>query len=196
MKPIDPAGFEAKFQADIDPWNYRASRFEAAKQRVLLRCCGDRCFGRALELACAIGVTSSALAPRCLRLLAVDSSPTAIEHARSRRQTPRLTFQAAELPAAMPRGPFDLIVMSELAYYLAPQALRRLMHAIGRALAPGGRLVVLHHLTPFGDAAQLPALAQCRAAAWTGLSLRRAMTIRTGRYEAISALRPKRRTQG
>lgn len=192
MKAIDPAGFEAKFRADIDPWNYRASRFEAFKRRALLQACGDRPLGRALELACAIGETSHVLASRCLRLLALDASPTAVGHAsRTYRHMPRLAFRRAELPQGMPRGPFDLIVVSELAYYLTPLALRSLMRKAERELAPGGRLVVLHHLTPFGDAAQIPALAQQRAIAWAGRRLVQASRTRTGRYEVVT-LRKRR----
>ena len=78
---IDPAGFEAKFRENIDPWNYAASPFEAYKRTVLLHACGTRPFGRGLELACAIGETTRMLAPRCLRLLAVDSSATALKEA-------------------------------------------------------------------------------------------------------------------
>ena len=39
---IDPEGFEAKFQENIDPWNYATSPFEAYKRRILLRACGTR----------------------------------------------------------------------------------------------------------------------------------------------------------
>ena len=81
---IDPAGFEAKFRENIDPWNYAASPFEAYKRAVLLHACGTRPFGRGLELACAIGETTRMLAPRCLRLLAVDSSATALKEATRR----------------------------------------------------------------------------------------------------------------
>ena len=75
---INPAGFETKFRENIDPWNYAASPFEAYKRAVLLHACGTRPFGRGLELACAIGETTRMLARRCLRLLAVDSSATAL----------------------------------------------------------------------------------------------------------------------
>ena len=186
MKAIDPAGFEAKFQGNIDPWNYRTSRFEAFKRRMLLRACGGG-FGRALELACATGETSRALAPRCLRLLAVDASETAVEHARETYgRVPRLEFRHAELPAAMPPGPFDLIVVSELAYYLTQLSLRRLMRRVATEAAPGGRVVILHHLTPFGDAAQLPALAQRRAVAWLGRRFAVTFRSRTAQYEVVT----------
>ena len=194
MKAIDPAGFEAKFRDNVDPWNYRTSRFEAFKRRALLRACGSGSFGRALELACATGETSRVLAPRCLRLLAVDSSETAVEHARrTYGDTPRLEFRQAELPDAMPPGPFDLIVISELAYYLTQLSLRSLMHGVAEETAPGGRVVILHHLTPFGDAAQLPVLAQRRAIAWLEPRFGVTFRLRTARYEVVTLQKGGRR---
>ncbi|MBD0415272.1 class I SAM-dependent methyltransferase [Oryzicola mucosus] len=161
---IDAAGFEAKFQENIDPWNYAASPFEAYKRRALLRAAGDRIYGRALELACANGETTRALAPQCLRLLAVDASPTVLKGARNASKGyNRVTFRLALLPRATPRGPFDLIVASEIFYYLKPGDLRRLLPKLYRSLAPGGRLVVLHHIRDFDDAAILPRIAQRQA---------------------------------
>jgi trans-aconitate methyltransferase len=163
MKPICPAGFEQKFRANIDPWNYTTSPFERYKRDVLVRACGCRTFGRGLELACAIGVTSRCLGQRCLRLLAVDSSLTALAEAKRRtRDSERITFRRAVLPNETPRGPFDLIVASEIAYYINQHALSQLLRKLEMALAPSGRIVVLNHTRQFDDAAQLPALAHER----------------------------------
>ncbi len=193
MKPIDLAGFEAKFQASGDPWDYRSSAFEAAKRRVLLRACGPGKRGRGLELACAIGETSRALLARCLTLVAVDGAPTALETAR--RLTPpgaRIDYRQTVLPDGVPRGPFDLVVVSEIAYYLSPRDLGILARKLADALAPGGRIVVLHHLVPFDDAAQLPALAQERLCRALGAAMPRIRTERRGRY-AVSVFQRRRR---
>ena len=163
MKPIDPAGFERKFQANIDPWNYTSSAFERYKRNVLLRACGSHTHGRGLELACAIGETTRYLAKRCMRLLAVNSSTTALaEAARRVRGIGGVTLRQAVLPQQTPRGPFDLIVASEIAYYLKPHALGELLLKLEMALAPGGRIVFLHHTRPFDDASQPPPVAQER----------------------------------
>ncbi|WP_102960056.1 class I SAM-dependent DNA methyltransferase [Mangrovicella endophytica] len=192
-RAIDPSGFEAKFRGDIDPWNYRASPFEAYKRRVLLRACGDRLYGRGLELACAIGETSRLLSERCLRLLANDSAPTAIREAKRQPLGRRpIDYAVAELPDEMPRGPFDLIVASEIAYYLKPRDLARLLQRVTAALAPGGRLVALHHLKPFDDAAQLPALAQRRIRQACGVRMHLVFLERHARFEAVAYEKPRR----
>jgi hypothetical protein len=43
--------------------------------------------------------------------------------------------------------------VSENLYYLRPNDLRKLVPKLRAALAPGGRLVILHHLKDFDDAA-------------------------------------------
>lgn len=187
MKAIDSAGFEAMFRIDVDPWNYATSPFEAFKRRGLLQACGDRCRGRVLELACANGQTSLALEPRALRLLAIDGSPTAVNEVRRRtRGLGRVAVRTAVLPGDMPNGPFDLIVVSELLYYLAPNALRVLLPRIASAAAPGGRVVLLHHHVSFADAAQLPSLVHGQARVAFGRHFRETFRRRGSRYEAVA----------
>lgn len=184
---IDPAGFESKFRENIDPWNYASSPFEAHKRAILLRACAPRHYGRGLELACAIGETTRWLAPRCLRLLAVDASPTALEEAHRRVGAKRnVTLRRAVLPREVPRGPFDLIVVSEILYYLKPNDLRLLLFRLGQSLAPGGRVVVLHHCRDFDDAAIPPRLAQGHAVRTLRKRMRLAFYQQTGRFQAVA----------
>ncbi len=178
MGRIDVAGFERKFRAEIDPWDYRVSRFERYKRKLLIQACGCAKRGRGLELGCANGETTRELAPLCLTLVALDGSPTALAEAGRRTgNLPNITFLQAALPQEMPPGPFDLIVVSEIAYYLAPHALASLARRLARALASGGRIVVLNHRRLFSDAAQYPAAAHqklCR-------TLRRSMSAIVGK---------------
>ena len=160
MKRIDVPGFERKFQRDIDPWNYATSRFEYFKRNALLQACGHYKHGRVLELGCAIGETTRFLGPLSLRLLALDGSPTAISEAKKRVRSPHISFMQAVLPREMPRGCFDLIVVSELAYYLRDVDLAALAKRISLCLARRGKVVLLHHRQHFPDAAQPGELAQ------------------------------------
>ncbi len=186
VKPIDPAGFEALFRKDPDPWDYAGSRFESFKREVLLHACGDRIAGRGLELACANGETSRHLARRCLRLLAVDASPTVIATARQRVRDRRVTFAVAELPSETPHGTFDLIVASELLYYMRRTDMDALLARLKQSLAPRGRIVILHHTIAFADATQLPGQAQARAMARLGETLTLVLS-RTYRQFSVAA---------
>lgn len=189
-RPIDPEGFEAMFRRDADPWDYARSPFEAFKRGVLLRACSDRMFGRGLELACANGETSRALARRCLRLLAVDASATAVAEARRRVPDPRIIFAVARLPEDAPVGPFDLIVASEILYYMPRHDMDALLDRLAAALAPGGRMVVLHHTTPFDDAAQPPRRAQDAARARLSASLSPVLARQYRRFHVAAFVKP------
>jgi hypothetical protein len=71
-------------------------------------------------------------------------------------------FHRTILPGQMPRGPFDLIIVSELVYYLRPHHLKPLADRIVAALTPGGMTVLLNHRRRFDDATVLPAVAHRR----------------------------------
>jgi len=191
MKPINPALFEQKFRENIDPWNYTTSPFERYKRGVLLRACGCRTYGRGLELACAIGETTRCLAQRCLRLLAIDSSVTALAEAKRRtRDNGRVIFRRAVLPDEMPRGPFDLITASEIAYYIDQHALSQLLHKLKMALSPNGRIVFLNHTCQFDDAAQLPALAHRRMRRTLEKSMYIVFHERHSRFDVVAFQKP------
>ena len=184
---IDPAGFEAMFRADPDPWNYATSPFEAYKRNILLKACGERIRGRGLELACANGETTRYLVRICLSLLALDASPTAVREARKRLAgVGRARVGHALLPDEFPRGRFDLIVVSELLYYLPPRDAERLVSLVAGAVAPGGRVVLLHHHIDFGDAAQKPDLAQKRAGRYLARRMVPGFHYRDGRFDCLS----------
>ena len=190
---IDVAGFDAKFQADPDPWNYRHSPFEAFKRRILLQACGARQYGRVLELACANGETSLLLARRSLRLLAVDGSATAVAVAtQATGGLDRVQVRLAALPRRMPRGPFGLIVISELLYYLSPRDFGLLLEKCRLALAPGGRVVLLHHTIFFDDAAIAPAIAQQHARAFFARSMKQVHHRALAHFDVAAFEKPLR----
>lgn len=187
MKPIDADGFEQKFRADPDPWNYDTSPFERFKRRILTHSCGNRTYGRGLELGCANGVVTQSLSRRCLQLDAVDASPTALRLAARRdygHRRPR--FIVLEVPARLPGQLYDLIVVSEVAYYLAERDLNRLNKLLDAALARGGRIVILHHVVPFHDVAQHPAIAHRLMKRFFGNGHDQVIDARYGRF-AVAA---------
>ncbi|WP_349943000.1 SAM-dependent methyltransferase [Fulvimarina sp. MAC8] len=186
-QPIGVEGFEALFASDPDPWDYRTSRFERHKRGILMRAVGQRMFGRGLELGCANGETTSFLARKCLRLTAVDGSETALEQAWIRHaDSPRVRLEQAILPERTPRGPFDLIVTSEVLYYLRENELRDMLSLLKKAVALGGRLVFLHHHRDFDDVSMKPFLLTARLHDLMDDSHRLVFRHRSSRFEALA----------
>lgn len=124
-----------------------SSRFyDQRKHWRTLAAIGAGPYERALEIGCSVGLFTRKLAPRCKALVALDYSPTALERARVRCQgLPHVSFLQATVPAEFPEGPFDLIVLSEIVYYLSPVDFLRLARSIQDSLSPEGRLVMVHY---------------------------------------------------
>lgn len=139
------ADFEARYQANPDPWDYETSAYERRKYDATLAACGDGPYNRALELGSSIGVFSARLAPRCHSLVTVDAAPSAVADARRRLSgMPWVKVLGGAIPEAIPGGGFDLVVASEILYYLEPDELAGTFAALRDCLAPHGRLVAVH----------------------------------------------------
>ncbi len=141
--------FDRLYAARDDPWDYETSTYEAAKYAATLAALPRARYASALEIGCSIGVLTERLAARCDRLLALDGAEQALEQARARcRPLGHVRFEQGTVPASFPDGPFDLILLSEVGYYLPPADLARLRDLIARHLEPGGHLVLVHWLAP------------------------------------------------
>jgi len=148
---LPPEYFEALYAADPDPWRFAESPYERAKYAATLAALPRPRYRNALELGCSIGVLTRALAPRCDRLLAlgVAAAPLAAARARCADQ-PQVAFLEALLPRDWPADATgcDLILISELLYYLDAADVAALAGHLGRSLAPGGDLLLVHWTGP------------------------------------------------
>jgi SAM-dependent methyltransferase len=145
------ADFEARYQANPDPWGYESSEYERRKYDATLEACGAGPYNRALELGSSIGVFSARLAPRCHSLVTVDAAPSAVADARRRLAgMPSVQVLHGAIPEAIPDGSFDLVVASEILYYLESDELAATLARLRDVLATRGRLVTVHWRPP-GD---------------------------------------------
>ncbi|HET7300237.1 MAG TPA: class I SAM-dependent methyltransferase, partial [Oleiagrimonas sp.] len=115
---VDARYFEIFYQRS-DPWGYRTRWYEQRKRALLLAALHRLHYRRGLELGCSIGETTAALAPRCAELVATDANAIAVEHARRRMNgTSDVRVLCMRHPQQWPSSRFDLVVFSELGYYL------------------------------------------------------------------------------
>ena len=138
--------FESLYRGDPDPWGMETSAYEAGKYDATLAALPRERYRRGLEVGCSIGVLSMRLAARCERLTALDVSGTALDRARARPGAERIEWLRAEVPREWPRGPRDLIVLSEVLYFLEPREVHDLARLAVRDLRPGGTLVLVNWL--------------------------------------------------
>lgn len=146
-RSLDAAYFAEIYARDDDPWEFATSEYERAKYDATLAALPQARIERALEIGCSIGVLTARLAERCDELVAIDIDPRALARARERCSArSNVRFERRAFPAETVEGPFDLVVVSEVAYYWSDHDLARARECIAES-APGAT-VVLVHFTP------------------------------------------------
>ena len=144
---LDSGYFEDIYARTIDPWGFRTSPYERGKYEATIGILPRARYRSALEVGCSIGVFTRMLAERCDAVLALDTSARALEEARTANAgLPNLAFREATLPRDFPDGRYDLIVLSEVLYYLSRPDLAALAERCRNALAPDGQMVLCHWL--------------------------------------------------
>lgn len=139
--------FDALFTGSEDPWDYRTSAYEADRFARTIKALGGRRFASALELGCANGVLTSSLAAHCDAIVAVDASAMALDIAHDRlADLHHVSLHHGNLPAELPSGQFDLIVLSDFLYYLGFAGCVALAHRLHCKAAPGCRIVIANYL--------------------------------------------------
>ncbi|MCY7396600.1 MAG: PIG-L family deacetylase [Nocardioides sp.] len=128
-----------------DPWGVDSRWFEERKRDLVLACLPARRYAAAWEAGCSTGALAAALATRCDQLSATDSSASAVAAARRRLEgDPAVRVQHRDLVDPWPADTFDLVVASEVGYFLSPRDLERFAVGVEDALRPDGVLVVCH----------------------------------------------------
>ncbi|WP_326837470.1 bifunctional PIG-L family deacetylase/class I SAM-dependent methyltransferase [Amycolatopsis rhabdoformis] len=137
--------FVQLYDSAEDPWHVADAWYERRKRRLLLASLPDERYGTAVEPGCGLGVLTRELAARCDRLLAFDPVQAAVDRAtRAVAGLSEVDVYRATVPDGLPTGPVDLLVYSELLYYLDDTDLDATVEASANALRPGGHLAAVH----------------------------------------------------
>ena len=148
-KTLAPEYFEDVYNASDDPWNFTTSEYEAAKYAATVSALPDKNYPSAFEIGCSIGVLTEKLAAFCDSLLAIDVNEQALNQARHRcADLPNVRFQKMIFPEEFPDENFDLIVVSEVGYYLSAADWNKAGERIIARLNTSG-VVILVHWTHF-----------------------------------------------
>jgi Nodulation protein S (NodS) len=144
--------FERLYAASPDPWSLASRWYESRKYALTVASLPRRRYRRGFEPGSSVGVLTQMLAERCDELLSVDIAASAV--AATRRRVADLSHvQVAQLnvPREWPTGSFDLIVLSEVGYYLDRDGLGELIDRAVKSLDADGSLVAVHWRHPVAD---------------------------------------------
>ncbi|RHA44094.1 bifunctional PIG-L family deacetylase/class I SAM-dependent methyltransferase [Cellulomonas rhizosphaerae] len=147
--------FDAAYERRDDPWRLATRWYEQRKRALTIASLPAERFGSALEIGSSIGMLTAELAPRCDRLLATDLAARAVASAAARvADQPHVTAVQHDIRDGVPDGPYDLVVLSEVGYYLTRPELLTLARRLRSALTPVGVLVACHWRHPVDAHAQ------------------------------------------
>lgn len=139
---------QALYANGDDPWGFRTSAYEQNKFQATADALLRPSYGSALEVGCGNGELARHIAPRCARYTGVDAVGIALDAARL--AVPSGQFLQAFLPCELPDGPYDLILLSEVLYFLSHDGLLSLGHQITRRW-PAAEVIAVTWLGPSGN---------------------------------------------
>ena len=145
------AVFDRLYREHEDPWHYLSSPYEARKRALTLATLPRDRYGTVVEAGASIGVLTAQVAERADRVVGLEASEVAVERAARRlRDSPRAEVRRAVLPGEWPDdvAGADLVIASEIGYFLQPEELDAMLERTAADLAPGGELLLCHWRHP------------------------------------------------
>ncbi len=140
------------YASSADPWELGTRWYEQRKYAITLALMPRQRYRHAFEPGCSVGVLTALLTQRCLRVTATDVAAAALDGAdrrlRAAGERDRVRLLQRSLDEGWPSGPFDLLVLSEVGYYLTPDALRAVLDRECPALASDATVLAAHWRHP------------------------------------------------
>lgn len=146
---LPPGYFSRIYARHADPWKFESSEYEREKYNTTLAALPRERYENAVEVGCSIGVLTARLADRAAHLPGLDVSDRALEKAGQRcAGLPQVRFENVQVPQGMPIGTFDLIVISEVAYYWQQADLEHAADRLAAQHISGGHLILVISRSP------------------------------------------------
>jgi trans-aconitate methyltransferase len=145
MNSTSRAYFEQMYRDNIDPWGFEDRPYEQRKYAITVASLPRDRYRSAYEPGCSVGVLTELLANRCDHLLSSDIIRPAVQRAETRlHRRPHVCFEERSIPDQWPAGEFDLVVLSEIAYYFDETDLARVLECLVNSTSNGAHVVGVH----------------------------------------------------
>lgn len=148
----DARYFEDLYAQSDDPWHLAQRPYERRKYELTMASLPHQHYRRAFEPGCSIGLLTEMLSKRCDEVVATDPFAAPLADAASRLAPRNINFAQGRIPDDWPDGTFDLILLSELLYYLSADDRGFALDAVESSLDAGGHLMAVHWRHPFDEA--------------------------------------------
>lgn len=149
---LDSEYFKGVYDANEDPWNFETSQYEAKKYAATIASLPNEHYKNVLEIGCSIGILTQLLAQKSGRLLATDISEKALDLAKKRCENLKnVSFKKLNFKDEIPEDRYDLIMVSEVAYYLSSEDWEMAVGNLYNRLKTDGNIVLVHWLLEVHD---------------------------------------------
>ncbi len=137
--------FEDLYRHNSDPWGYDAHWYEARKRQICLALLTKPRYPKVLEVGCSNGHLSFHLAQRAEQLVCIDVSENAVRLASERlKELEHVVVENRKIPEDYSIQKFDLILISEMAYYLSKDELHQFIEKLKHSLNDDGEILCCH----------------------------------------------------
>ncbi len=144
--------FDRMYAQAVDPWQLQNRWYERRKHAITTAVLPYARYRHAFEPGCSVGVLTEQLAARCDHVTSTDVSVPALDATNARVMSSglqeRVTLMRGSLDQPWPPGPFDLVVLSEVCYYLHPGVLREVLDREVPRLTSAATVVAAHWRHP------------------------------------------------
>lgn len=164
-----------------DPWSTHASAYERAKFAATIGSLTRPRYRHCLEVGCGAGALTSLLAQRCDALTAMDCTPGALAVARAHASGAGVAFIEGCVPEAWPASAPDLVMLSEVLYFMTDKEALGLASLLARKTLDDCEIVLVNWLGDTGGAISGAAAAQ-RLIGLVSNTYRRITTHRSARF--------------
>ncbi len=152
---LPDAYFDRMYAESADPWQLQDRWYERRKFAITMALLPHPRYRHAFEPGCSVGVLTEQLARRCDRVTAADVAPAALDAAARRLGEAgygdAVTLLRRSIDDDWPATDFDLIVLSEVGYYLEAGALRETLDRELPRLTGPATVVAAHWRHPVAD---------------------------------------------
>ena len=151
MTAVDMNHLQSLYADNTDPWDFEHSAYEQSKFKATCKALSRDRYEATFELGCGNGQLARHLSEVSDHYTGMDAVDTAL--AAARKVVPAGTFLTGYYPCPLPDGAFDLIVLSEILYFLDHKGISLLAADIG-ARWPNAEVVCVTWLGQSGNELQ------------------------------------------
>lgn len=140
----------ALYTGSDDPWQTHSSAYEQMKFAQTVASLPRPRYRLGFEVGCGAGALTAHLAARCETLIAIDCTAAAIAAAKARSMLGNTEFIEGAVPENWPAQPPDLVILSEVLYFMTDDENAGLATRLALDCTPDSHVVLVNWLGDTG----------------------------------------------